>query len=100
MKSSKDLLRAYIDILSEQTPPNVSQATGVAPQTPTGATTVGTNQNVTQDPQAVAKMAAQQAVDRQNRRKELQDRITAKQQDITNAQKELQDLRTQLVQIK
>jgi hypothetical protein len=47
----------------------------------------------TQDPQAAAKMQAQQALDRMNQKKQIQDAIKQKQQ-------ELQDLQKQLAQIK
>lgn len=44
---------------------------------------------VQQDPQAQAKMIAQQALDRQNKKKELQDAIKSKQQEIQDLQKQL-----------
>ena len=47
----------------------------------------------TQDPQANAKMQAQQALDRANRKKEIQTQIAA-------TQKQLQDLQKQLAAIK
>jgi hypothetical protein len=58
-----------------------------------GATTMAPGQQVQQDPQAQAKMMAQQALDRQNKKKEIQDQIRLKQQ-------ELQELQKQLAQIK
>ena len=58
-----------------------------------GATTIAPGQQVAQDPAAQAKMQAQQAMDRMNRKKEIQDAIKQKQQ-------ELQDLQKQLAQIK
>jgi hypothetical protein len=62
--------------------------------TPTaGATTMAPGQQVAQDPAAQAKMQAQQALDRANRKKEIQTAITQKQ-------KELQDLQKQLAQIR
>jgi hypothetical protein len=58
-----------------------------------GATTMAPGQPVAADPQAQAKMQAQQALDRANRKKQIQDAISQKQ-------KELQDLQKQLAQIK
>lgn len=54
----------------------------------------------TGDPQAAAKMQAQQALDRAKQKKQLQDAIKQKQLDITNAQKELADMQKQLATIK
>ena len=59
----------------------------------TGATTLAPGQQVAQDPQAQAKMMAQQALDRANRKKEIQDQIA-------QTQKQLQDLQKQLAAIK
>ena len=58
-----------------------------------GATTMAPGQQVAQDPAAQAKMQAQQAVDRMNQKKQIQDAIKQKQQ-------ELQDLQKQLAQIR
>jgi hypothetical protein len=75
--------------LGELVPGTMPAPTAPAPVTP-GATTVG---QVQQDPQAQQKMMAQQALDRANKKKEIQDQIKAKQA-------ELQDLQKQLAQIK
>jgi hypothetical protein len=56
-------------------------------------TVPGQTQNVATDPQAQAKMMAQQAVDLQNRKKELQDQIKAKQQELMDLQKELASIK-------
>jgi hypothetical protein len=64
-------------------------AAGTAP----GATTMAPGQQVTQDPAAQAKMQAQQALDRANRKKQIQDQIA-------QTQKQLQDLQKQLASIK
>jgi phage-related minor tail protein len=64
---------------------------GAAPAA--GATTMAPGQQVAADPQAQAKMQAQQALDRANQKKQIQDAISQKQ-------KELQDLQKQLAQIK
>jgi hypothetical protein len=50
-------------------------------------------QQVSQDPAAQAKMQAQQALDRANRKKQIQDQIT-------QTQKQLQDLQKELASIK
>lgn len=65
---------------------------GMAPATPP-PTVPGQTQNVATDPQAQAKMMAQQAVDMQNKKKELQDQIKAKQQEIMDLQKQLASIK-------
>jgi hypothetical protein len=50
-------------------------------------------QQVQQDPAAQAKMAAQQALDRQNRKKQIQDQIKQAQENIAALQKELATLK-------
>lgn len=71
-------------------------APGAAPAAafaaPTSQAAPGVAQ-ATQDPQANAKMQAQQALDRANRKKEIQTQIAA-------TQKQLQDLQKQLATIK
>ena len=47
----------------------------------------------TGDPQAQAKMMAQQALDRANQKKQIQDAIKQKQQELTNLQKQLATLK-------
>jgi len=66
--------------------------TGAGAATPP-PTVPGQTQNVAADPQAQAKMMAQQALDMQNRKKELQDQIKAKQQEIMDLQKELASIK-------
>lgn len=67
---------------------------GTTPTTTTpGATTLAPGQQVAQDPAAQQKMMAQQALDRANKKKEIQELIRQKQ-------KELQDLQKQMAQIK
>jgi hypothetical protein len=58
-----------------------------------GATTLAPGQQAAVDPQAQAKMQAQQALDKVNQKKQIQDAISQKQ-------KELQDLQKQLAQIR
>lgn len=65
----------------------------IAPGTTPGATTMAPTQQVSNDPNAQAKMMAQQALDRQNRKKDIQDQIKQKQEEIANLQKELAALR-------
>jgi hypothetical protein len=54
-----------------------------------GATTMAPGQQVQQDPQAQAKMMAQQALDRNNRKKQIQDQIKQTQEQLATLQKEL-----------
>ena len=54
----------------------------------------------TQDPQAAAKMQAQQALDRQNQKKQVMDDIKQTQDQITQLQKSLQDKQKQLATLK
>jgi hypothetical protein len=65
---------------------------GAAPA-PTGATTMAPGQQVQADPAAQAKMQAQQALDRQNRKKQIQDQIKQTQEQLASLQKELATLR-------
>lgn len=76
--------------LRELTPPMAGIA---APAPAAGATILAPGQQIAQDPTAQAKMAAQQAVDRQNRKKQIQDQIV-------QTQKQLQDLQKQLALVK
>jgi hypothetical protein len=66
-------------------------ATTMAPQ-PTGATTLAPNQPVQQDPQAMAKMAAQQAKDRMDQKKQIQDQIKQTEQQLQDLKKKLAEL--------
>lgn len=65
--------------------------TGAVP-TP-GATTLAPTQQVGQDPAAQAKMQAQQALDRQNRKKQIQDQIKQTQAQLADLQKQLATIR-------
>lgn len=62
-----------------------------APSMPTSASP-GAVQQINQDPQAQQKMMAQQALDRANKKKEIQDQIKQKQQELTDLQKQLAEL--------
>jgi len=62
---------------------------GAAP----GATPAQTTPIQQQDPQAAAKMQAQQALDRANRKKQIQDEIKQTQTHLQELQKELATLR-------
>lgn len=65
------------------------------------ATTTGTGvAGATQDPQAQAKMAAQQALDRVHQKQQLQQQVKDKQAEIQQAQKDLQELQKQLASIR
>jgi hypothetical protein len=69
----------------------------VAPGT---APTIGATPAPAQDPQAQAKMMAQQAQSRLEQKKQLEDQIKQKQQEIANSQKALQDMQKQLATIR
>jgi hypothetical protein len=62
---------------------------GAAPAPTPGATTIAPGQQVQQDPAAQAKMQAQQALDRANRKKQIQDQIKQTQEQLAALQKEL-----------
>jgi hypothetical protein len=62
---------------------------GAAPAPTPGATTMAPGQQVQQDPAAQAKMMAQQALDRANRKKQIQDQIKQTQEQLAALQKEL-----------
>ena len=62
--------------------------TGTPPAVP-GATTLSPGQAVTADPAAQAKMLAQQAIDRANKKKEIQEQIKQKQKELADLQKQL-----------
>ena len=78
----------YLDKeLTDALPPPGAGVTTPPPPGPGG------QPNPANDPQAQAKMMAQMALDKQNRKKSIQDQIKMKQ-------KELQDLQKQLATIK
>lgn len=72
----------FRDLIAELTPPAAS-----------GTTTMAPGQQVSADPAAQQKMMAQQALDRANKKKEIQDTIKAKQQELQDLQKQLAELR-------
>ena len=89
--------------ISELAPVTAPPAPGMAPTAapaPGAAPAANPAVAATQDPQAQAKMLAQQALDRANQKKQLDAQIKQKQQDIVAAQKELQDLQKQMAAIK
>lgn len=67
-----------------------AMATGSPQQA--GATTMAPNQPVQQDPQAMAKMAAQQAKDRMDQKKQIQDQIRQTEQQLQDLKKKLAEL--------
>ena len=93
MGATGSFFRQYIDILNEAEAVALAQP-GVAPAAAPGAA------QATQDPNAAAKMQAQQALDRQNQKKELQTAIKQTQDQIVQLQKQLQDQQKQLASIK
>jgi hypothetical protein len=64
-------------------------ATTTMPQQPGATTTVAPGQQIAQDPATQAKMMAQQALDRANKKKEIQDAIRQKQAELSDLQKQL-----------
>ncbi len=80
----------FSEINMEAPQPPFSQP-GAAPAA--GSTTLTPGQSMSQDPQAQQKMMAQQALDRANRKKELQDAIKQKQQELADLQKELAQIK-------
>lgn len=76
--------------LRELVPPSTGAAPAPgAPAGPAGATTLKPGQSIQQDPAAMAKMAAQQALDKQTQKKELQDQIKQKQEELADLNKQL-----------
>lgn len=99
MKLSSIVSERELSRLAElDAPAPGAQTVGAPPAT--GTQTLKPGQQVQQDPAAQAKMMAQQALDKQNQRKQVQDQIKAKQQEIVDAQKALQELQKQLATIK
>jgi hypothetical protein len=73
--------------IRELAPTLGAPAPGAAPGA--GATTMAPGQQVSQDPQAQQKMMAQQALDRANQKKEIQELIKQKQAELADLQKQL-----------
>ena len=98
--SSLDLLRRYldvIDVLSEAPIPGAaltpSPATGMQPVAKPGTVAPAAGAAAaTQDPMANAKMQAQQALDRQAQKKQIQDQIKQTQEQLMDLQKQLAKL--------
>lgn len=93
---STDLLRRYIDILEAPMMPmgaSADQQSAPAAGSPAPAPTSQTGPQ--EDPQAQAKMAAQQALDRKNQQKAVDDQIKQTQDQLVHLQKQLQDLQKQ-----
>lgn len=90
MKLASIVSETEFNRLGEIAPVTTSAST--APLTP-GATTLTPTQQVGQDPAAQAKMQAQQALDRQNRKKQIQDEISQTQKHLQQLQKDLAALR-------
>jgi len=83
MKLSNIVSESELTRLRELTPP----APGAAPMAaPAGTMTA-------QDPQAAAKLQAQQVIQVQQRKKAIQDQIRQKQQEIQDLQKELASIK-------
>lgn len=79
--------------VTELTPTDSMTQANIPSPTSSQPITKAPGQPAPQDPQAQAKMQAQQALDRNTRKKQIQDQITA-------TQKQLQDLQKQMATIK
>lgn len=66
---------------------------GATPAPSAGATTLAPGQQMAQDPQAQAKMMAQQALDKMNQKKQIQDAIKQKQEELADLQKQLAQIK-------
>jgi hypothetical protein len=88
MKFSNIVSEAEFARISELTPPPA-----IAPAVPGTAPAANPAAAATGDPQAQAKMIAQQALDRANRKKQIQDQIRSTQEQLAALQKELATLR-------
>jgi hypothetical protein len=75
--------------VTELTPTNTMTQANIPSPTSSQPITTAPGQQTQQDPQAQAKMMAQQALDRQNRKKQVQDQIKQTQQQLQDLQKEL-----------
>lgn len=75
---------------------------GATPATPTtpGATTLTPGQQVASDPAAQQKMVAQQALDRANRKKQLQDQLKQAQEQLKQAQENVTNIQKQLAAVR
>ena len=83
------LSECYLDKeLTDALPPP-----GAGVQQPPPPPGPGGQPNPANDPQAQAKMMAQMALDKQNRKKSIQDQIKNKQKEIMNLQKELASIK-------
>ncbi len=82
----------FSEINMEAPQPSFAQP-GAAPGATPGTTTLAPGQSMSQDPQAQQKMMAQQALDRANQKKELQDAIKQKQQELADLQKQLAQIK-------
>ena len=98
MKLSTILSEREFSRLRELAPTTAAPAP--ATTTTSGAAPAPGVAQATQDPQAAAKMQAQQALDRMNQKKAVQDAIKQTQDQIVQLQKQLADQQKQLAAIK
>lgn len=94
MQSTADLLRKYADILSEApvgvaTAPTLGAAPAAAPQLGAAPPAAAPTPGAAPDPAMQQKMLAQQALDRQNQKKAIQDSIKQKQEELAELNKQL-----------
>ena len=81
------------NIISERELSELDLAAPMQPGTAAPGAAPGTGAPTAQDPQTQAKLAAQQVVQMQQRKKQIQDSIRQKQQEIQQLQKELATLK-------
>ena len=93
--NTANLLRKYADILSEAPIGVMPAAPGAvqATTTPTGAAGAAPTMGAASDPATQQKMLAQQALDRQNQKKAIQDQIKQKQEELADLNKQLAAIR-------
>lgn len=89
MKLSNIVSETEFRRVSELAPTSSMTQANIPSPTSSQPITKAPGQPVQQDPQAQAKMMAQQALDRTNRKKQIQDQIKQTQEQLATLQKEL-----------
>jgi hypothetical protein len=89
MKLSNIVSETEFRRVSELAPTNSMTQANIPSPTSSQPITTALGQQAQQNPQAQAKMMAQQALDRNNRKKQIQDQIKQTQEQLATLQKEL-----------
>jgi hypothetical protein len=89
MKLSNIVSETEFRRVSELAPTNSMTQANIPSPTSNQPITTAPGQQAQQNPQAQAKMMAQQALDRNNRKKQIQDQIKQTQEQLATLQKEL-----------